>query len=113
MAAGFERAVAHFIEICPYITATHDLTTKWRLEFTGGYFLDLYFNEALGKYSYTLVQANTRILGWDNAPHHPGHANFPHHVHLPSGQIEVSSLTGDPELDLEQVRLAVEAFLST
>lgn len=112
MAAGFERAVAHFIGTCSYITATHDLITKWRLELTGGYFLDLYFNEALGKYSYTLVQANMRILGWDNAPHHPGHANFPHYVHLPSGQTDASSLTGDPESDLEQVRLAIEAFLS-
>jgi len=77
----------------------------------GRYVFDLYFNETLGKYSYTLVQAGTRVLGWDNAPHHPGLANSPHHVHRPDGWIEPSTLIGDPDHDLEQVRLEIEAFL--
>ena len=88
MATEFNRAVARFIATCAYVTAVHDLVTKWRLELVGGYILDLYFNETLGKYGYTLVQAHTRVMGWDNAPHHPGLANFPHHVHRPDGQIE-------------------------
>jgi hypothetical protein len=112
MAAEFNRAVARFIATCAYVTAVHDLITKWRLELVGGYILDLYFNETLGKYGYTMVQARTRVLGWDNAPHHPGLANFPHHVHRPDGQIEPSALTGDPDHDLEQVRLEIEAFLA-
>jgi len=111
MAAAFDRAVAHFIAACRYVTAVHDLVTKWRIELTGGYTLDLYFNETLGKYSYTLVQGGKRVLGWDNAHHHPDLPNFPHHFHRPDGQIEPSALVGDPTLDLEQARLEVEAFL--
>ncbi len=113
MAAAFDRAVARFVAKCAHVTAVHDLVTKWRLELTGGYILDLYFNETLGKYSYTLIRSGTRILGWDNAPHHPGLPNFPHHVHLPAGQVEPSSLTGDPDHDLEQIRLEIEAFLDS
>lgn len=112
MAAAFDQAVARFIATCQYVTAVHDLTTKWRLELASGYIFDLYFNATLGKYSYTLVQGGNRILGWDNAPHHPGLANFPHHVHRPSGQIEPSTLIGDPDRDLEQVRVEIEAFLA-
>ena len=112
MAAEFNRAVAQLIAACAYVTAVHDLVTKWRLELVGGYILDLYFNETLGKYGYTLVRASRRVLGWDNARHHPGLANFPHHVHRPNGQIETSTLTGDPDHDLELVRLEIEAFLA-
>jgi hypothetical protein len=100
MAAPFDDALAHFINTCSCVVAAHDLVTKWRIELTKGYLLDLYFNEALGKYSYTLVQAEVRVLGWDNAPHHPGTLNFPHHVHRPGGQIEPSTLTGNPSHDL-------------
>jgi len=78
MAATFHHALAHFIATCAYVMAVRDLITKWRLELAGGYILDLYFNETLSKYSYTLIQAGTRVLGWDNAPHYPGLANFPH-----------------------------------
>jgi hypothetical protein len=112
MAAAFHRALTHFITACAYVTAVHDLVTKWRIELTGGYFLDVYFNETLGKYGYTLVKAGTRVLGWDNAPHHPGLPNFPHHVHRPDGRIESSALNGDPDRDLELVRLEIEAFLA-
>ena len=112
MAAAFDRAVARFIATCRYITAVHDLVTKWRIELTGGYMLDLYFNETLGKYGYTLVQEGRRVLGWDNARHHPDLPNFPHHFHRPDGQTESSLLVGDPTQDLEQVRLGIEAFLA-
>ena len=112
MATGFNRTVARFIATCADVTGVHDLATKWRLELVGGYTLDLYFNETLGKYSYTLVQAGMRVFGWDNARHHPGLANFPHHVHQPGGQIEPSTLTGDPDHDLEQVRHEIESFLA-
>jgi hypothetical protein len=111
MAAAFHRALTHFITTCAYVTVVRDLVTKWRIELIGGYFLDIYFNETLGKYGYTLVKVDTRVLGWDNAPHHLSLANFPHHVHRPDGQIEPSALTGDPDHDLEQVRLEIESFL--
>lgn len=112
MAAALDHALARFVAACPHIVAIHDLVTKWRLELSGGYILDVYLNETLGKYSYTLVQAGKRVLGWDNAPHHPGMVNFPHRVHRPNGAVEPSPLTGDPDQDLELVRLEIEAFLS-
>ena len=112
MAAEFDRALTRFITTCAHVRAVHDLITKWRLELTGGYVLDLFFNETLSKYSYALVQSNARVMGWDNAPHHPGLLNnFPHHVHLADGQVEPSTLTGDAGHDLEEIRLEIEAFL--
>lgn len=33
MAAEFDRAVAHFIANCVYVTAVHDLVTIWPLQF--------------------------------------------------------------------------------
>jgi hypothetical protein len=61
------------------VQAIHDLVAKQRVELTGGYVLDLYFNETLGKYSYALVWDDRRLLGWDNASHHPDLTNSPHH----------------------------------
>ncbi len=41
MATAFDRAVARFVAKCSHVTTVHDLVTKWRLELTGGYILDL------------------------------------------------------------------------
>ncbi|MCX7839967.1 MAG: DUF6516 family protein [Anaerolineae bacterium] len=113
MVASFDRAVARLISTCRYVTAVHDLETKWRIELINGYILDLWFNESLGKYSYALIKENKRVLGWDNAPHHPHLANFPHHLHLADGRIEPSSLSGNPSDDLEQICKIIETWLST
>ncbi len=112
MAASFDRAVARLISTCPHVIAVHDLVTKWRIELTGGYLLDLWFNESLSQYSYALVKENTRVLGWDNAPHHPGFDNFPHHLHRADGSIEPSPLSGNPDDDLKQVQQVIEALLA-
>ena len=90
MAARFDRAVDRFIANCNYVLAVQDLITKWRLELSHGHVLDLYYNESLSKYGYTLVAAGTRVLGWDNAPHHPELDDLPHHVHRPDGRVESS-----------------------
>lgn len=111
MATGFDQAVAQFIAQCRYVTSVQDLVTKWRLELGRDYVLDLYFNPDLLKYSYSLIRRGERILGWDNARHYPGLANYPHHMHLPDGAIEPSELSGNPQRDLEQVRRRVEVFL--
>ena len=111
MALPFTDALDQFISHCPAVIAAHDLVTKWRLELVGGYLLDCYFNETLGKYSYTLVKNNQRIMGWDNASHYPHLPKFPHHFHTADNEIVPSSLTGEPESDLEQVRLVIESFL--
>ena len=104
MAAEFNRAVAHFIATCAYVTAIHDLVTKWRLELVGGYILDLYFNETLGKYGYTLVQAGMRVLGWDNARHHKDIRTYPHHKHI--GEAVTESF----EISLGDVLLFIEKY---
>lgn len=50
-------------------------------------------------------------MGWDNARHHSGLENFPHHAHLPDGRVEPSALTGDPTRDLDWVRQEIERYL--
>jgi len=59
--------------------------TKWRVQIKGGYALDIYFDASNGKYSYTLSQGESRVLAWDNAPHHPNQLNVPHRFHGPDG----------------------------
>ena len=111
MAQQLARAVSRFLALCPYVVAVHDLVTKVRIELQGGYFLDLYYNATLGKYTYALIHGNQRVYGWDNAPHHPGLANYPHHVHYEDDSIEPSPFTGDPELDTAAVAIVVNAHL--
>lgn len=111
MAVTFEGALSRFLANCAIVTAVHDLATKWRIEIKGGYFLDVYFNATVGKYSYTLSRGERRILGWDNAPHHPNRKNFPHHFHQQDGSVTPSNLNGNPEHDLEIVRVEIEKFL--
>lgn len=113
MAVQLARAVAHFVALCPHAQSVHDLVTKQRVVLEGGYIFDLYFNEALGKYSYTLVQGSRRIIGWDNASHHPDLANFPHHFHRQDGTIVSSPLTGNPERDIEHVTTELNKFLGS
>ncbi len=113
MAVQLARAVAHFVAFCSYAQSVHDLVTKQRVVLEGGYIFDLYFNEALGKYSYTLVQGSRRIIGWDNASHHPGLVNFPHHFHRQDGVIVSSPLTGNPERDIEYVTTELNKFLDS
>jgi len=46
------------------------LGTKVRAYLVEKYVLDVYYNQTLGKYSYTLIKDNRRVIGWDNASHH-------------------------------------------
>jgi len=112
MAATLEGALNHFIANCPLVVSVHHLMTKWRIQLKGGYAPDFYFNATSGKYSYTLSQNDNRVLGWDNAPHHPNQPNYPHHFHDTDGNIVPSQLNGDPEHDLEIVRAEVERVLA-
>jgi len=109
VAGQLARAVSYFIEACPSVVAVHDLATKVRIELVDGYLLDLYFNATLGKYTYALIREGQPVCVWDNAPHHPERANYPHHYHREDGSIEASSLTGDPEQDIVLIAAAVSA----
>jgi hypothetical protein len=86
---------------------------KVRIELQGGYFVDLYYNDTLGKYAYTLIRQGQRIIGWDNARHHPDLPNFPHHFHRTDGHIEPSGLVGSPESDIVIVVADVNALLES
>ncbi len=111
MAAKLADAIAKLIVDCPYIVSLQDLITKTRLELEQGYTLDLYYNEAMGKYAYALILNNKRVMGWDNAPHHPELKNFPHHFHTAEGKVEASALTGDPGQDISWVIQAINAIM--
>ena len=43
------------------------------------------------------------IIRSDNAPHFPALHGYPHHVHGESSEVDESTLTGDPILDLPYV----------
>lgn len=113
MAGSLARAVQHFVEICPHVVTVRDLVTKVRIELQGGYFIDLYYNDTLGKYAYTLIHQNQRIIGWDNARHHPDLPNFPHHFHCVDGHVESSNLAGVPERDMDIVVAGVNDLLKS
>ena len=111
MAAKLVDAIARLIVDCPYVVSLQDLVTKTRVELEKDYILDLYHNETLGKYAFTLILDKRRVIGWDNAPHHPGLANFPHHFHTEEGEVQSSTLVGDPEQDIAQVIQAINAIV--
>ncbi|MDI6768829.1 MAG: hypothetical protein QMD04_04055 [Anaerolineales bacterium] len=46
------------------------------------------------------------------APHHPEVSYFPHHVHQADGEVISSALTGNPEVDLGEVRREIERLLA-
>jgi Family of unknown function (DUF6516) len=106
---AFER----FLTLCPHVVSSHDLVTKIRLELGRGYVFDLYFREATGQYSYTLLRYDQRLLGWDNASHHPGLDNHPHHFHRPDGSVESAPLTGDPVKDMDRVAQTINTFIAS
>jgi hypothetical protein len=110
MAPKLVEVIKRFLAECPHIISCQDHLTKTRLELENGYFLDLFYNETLGKYSYTLIKQNQRVVGWDNAPHHSQLSNFPHHFHAMDGTTQPSNFTGDPAQDIGTVINIVNAM---
>nr|MDO8078581.1 DUF6516 family protein [Candidatus Freyarchaeota archaeon] len=84
------------------------LRTKVRVHLIGEYILDKYYNQTLGKYSYTLVKENKRIIGGDNAPHHLTVETYPDHFHMYNGTVRKSELSGNPLKDLNRVMKKVK-----
>ena len=99
-----------FLRECKFAVFAQNLKTKIRIVLKGDYFMDMYYNKTLGKYAYTLVKENRRIIGWDNAPHHKGLDNFPHHFHTADNQTIPSKLIGNPEVDVYIVIETVNKF---
>lgn len=108
IARAINKVIKDFWSI---ITGLEDLRTKIRIYLADNYFLDIYFNATLKKYSYVLIKNEKRILGWDNAPHHKNIKTFPHHFHTRDREVTDSNLTGSPETDLIIVMKIVREFL--
>ncbi len=64
------------------------------------------------RYAYQLFRYGNTLLRWDNAPHHPGIAGFPHHLHDAQDQIYPTALSGNPEEDLPAVLNEIAHYLS-
>lgn len=104
LASIFERE-------CRYVISSSRLPTKVRFELTGDYTFDLFYRSSKDNYSYTLLQGERRIIGWDNAPHHRGLDNFPHHFHSEIGEVQPSRIGSNPVEDIGFVARQVNAFL--
>ncbi|AEA46574.1 toxin-antitoxin system TumE family protein [Archaeoglobus veneficus] len=94
-----------------FVLKVEFLGTKVRAYLVHGYVLDTYYNQTLGKYSYTLIKDNKRIIGWDNAPHHISVDTYPDHFHDVDGKIKPSYLSGNPLKDLDKVLNAIENII--
>ncbi len=56
------------------------------------YINEVYIDATLRKYAYYRLTPGGEILqGWDNAPHHPEIASYPHHIHQ-QGLVQPSSV---------------------
>ena len=110
MADPLTDALEYFVAACPHVRSTRDLVTKIRLELEERYVLDLYFRETTAQYSYSLHRDNQRVLGWDNAPPYPDLSNAPHHFHREDGEVEASTLKGDPVQDISIVVERINAL---
>jgi len=95
----------------PIVLRAEFLGTKVRALLPNEYFLDVYYNVTLGKYSYTIIKHDQRIIGWDNADHHKYLKSHPHHFHNITGKITKSPMKGDPIKDLGIVLKEVKKFL--
>lgn len=71
------------VELLPGRNPNH---IRFRLTFQDGTHLHIseeWRHGSLGAYSYYwLDERDALIQGWDNAPHHPQLANYPHHMHV-------------------------------
>jgi hypothetical protein len=87
---------------------------RCRIHFWDDSFLDIYetVSTELGypvriSYAYTYLRAGKRTFRYDNAPHHPEIATFPHHKHI--GAEERLAPTDQPTLS--QILAEIEGWL--
>lgn len=60
-------------------------------------------------YSYTYIREGQRVFRYDNAPHHPAIATYPHHKHV--GAADQLAQADQPSLS--QVLVELEGWLGT
>jgi hypothetical protein len=72
----------------------------------------VYFNQGHIDYAYQLF-TDLPLLRWDNKEEFRSVATYPHHHHDAQGNVQSSSLTGQPISDIPIVLAAVAQFLST
>jgi hypothetical protein len=65
------------------------------------------------RYAYQLFKYGNTLLRWDNSPHYPGIASFPHHLHDAQDQVHPATMSGDPLRDLPLVLTEINLYLST
>ena len=70
-----------------------------------------YCNGEHTDYAYQWVRDEKPILRWDNAEHFPSVLSHPHHFHDPTGEVQSSTLSGDPGPDLPLVLTYLMAYL--
>ena len=63
------------------------------------------------RYSFQLF-SHRPLARWDNTPHYPDLANFPHHFHNADNEVSASSLTGNLLSDFEIVLAEVKRFVA-
>ncbi len=89
------------------------LVYKIRCDLPRGYSLQirLRLRGETTRYAYQLFGAKP-VLRWDNAPHFPGLASFPHHFHDETDVCHPSSLSGDPMADLPVVLSKIIGYVN-
>ena len=97
-----------------FIGGTPFNPNKLRMTLMDGSFLDMWLS-ADGDYSYHWERRRQRgkLYRWDNAPHHPRVATFPHHKHVgDEATIVESHLSSSPETAFRQVLEFVRQHLT-
>ena len=86
---------------------------KVRAECTGGYYFQarIYYNQGHIDYAYQLF-IHIPFFRWDNKEEFHNLSIYPHHQHDDQGNVNPSSLTGDPVRDIKVVLDEVSTLIS-
>ena len=88
------------------------LMYKIRCDLPEGYSLQIRLRLRADKIEYSYQLFTTKpVLRWDNAPHHPSLARFPHHFHDDTDATYPSNLSGDPLADVPMVLAKVTDYI--
>ena len=89
-----------------FIEGHLDLAQRHQLHVAEYVLVDPVFSRR--KYRFHLQNSSLELVRrWDNAPHHPNLQTFPHHSHMPDGEVVAS-----PPMDLPRVLDAVAMLLA-